>query len=445
MKRDENNRAARVAGETGPQQVADIRDRWWWVEPSVWTERMLTRLEQSGPKTKWFRLWDKVLAERTIQAAFEAVWRKQGAPGVDGQTVEQFDVEAGAELARLGEELRTRSYRRQPARRVWIPKPGTTERRPLGIPAVRDRTVEAALRKVLEPIFEHDFAESSYGFRPGRGCREAVKRVEELLGTGHVWCVDCDLKSYFDTIGHDRLMALVKERVVDGRVLALIEQCLKAGVLEELKGWQPTEQGTPQGAVISPLLANLYLNPLDQEMARRGWEMVRYADDLVVLCQSQEEAEEVLGYLRDWTGEAGLTLHPTKTQVVNALNEGFDFLGWHFQGRKKWPRKKSLQKLREKLRPLTKRTNGKSLNETIARLNPILRGWYGYFRHSTPSGLQGPDGWLRRRLRAMLRKREKRPGYGLSKANSRRWPNRWFAEQGLFSLEYGSCTYGQSH
>ena len=442
MKRDERNRAAKVAGEAGPQQAADIRDRWWWVEPSVWTERMLTRLEQSGPKTKWFRLWDKVLGERTLQAAFWAVWRNQGAPGVDGQTVKQFDEQNGTELARLREELRSRSYRRHPARRVWIPKPGTTERRPLGIPAVRDRTVEAALRKVVEPIFERDFAEQSYGFRPGRGCREAVKRVEELLRQGHDWCVDCDLKSYFDTIPHERLMALVKERVVDGSVLAVIEQCLKAGVLEELKGWQPTEEGTPQGAVISPLLANLYLNPLDQEMARRGWEMVRYADDFVVLCRSREEAEEVLDFLRGWTREAGLTLHPTKTQVVEVPGTGFDFLGWHFQGRKKWPRKKSLQKLQEKLRPLTKRNNGKSLGETIGRLNPILRGWYGYFRESTPSGLQGPDGWLRRRLRAMLRKREKRPGYGLSKADSQRWPNRWFAGQGLFSLEHGSRTYG---
>jgi RNA-directed DNA polymerase len=254
--------------------------------------------------------------------------------------------------------------------------------------------------------------------------------------------VDLDFKSYFDTIPHERLLGLVRQRVVDGSVLALLEQSLKAGVLEELQGWQPTERGTPQGAVISPMLANLYLNPLDHQMAQRGWEMVRYADDLIVLCRTQAEAEQALAYLRQWSQEAGLTLHPTKTRIVNAPTEGFDFLGWHFRGGKKWPRQKSLQKLQEKLRPLTRRTNGRSLGEIIAKANPILRGWHGYFRESHPTGLNGPDGWLRRRRRAMLRKREKRPGYGLSEADSRRWPNRWFAAQGLISLEYGSCAYG---
>jgi len=442
MTNDEINRAAAVTGNSPSPQAADTPDRWWWVEHSVWTDRMLTRLEQSEPSTQWFRLWDKVLSKRNLQAAFWAVWRNEGAPGVDGQTVKQFDEHAESELARLGEELRTKRYRRQPARRVWIPKPGTTEKRPLGIPAVRDRSVEAATRNVLEPIFEHDFAEHSYGFRPGRGCREAVGQVEELLSQGHVWCVDADLKSYFDTIPHERLMALVKQRIVDGSVLALLEQCLKAGVLEELRGWQPTERGTPQGAVISPLLANLYLNPLDHQVAERGWAMVRYADDFVVLCHTKEEAETVLAFLREWTSTAGLSLHPTKTRIVNAVTEGFDFLGWHFRGGRKWPRKKSLQKLQEKMRALTGRTNGPGLSEIIAKVNPILRGWHGYFRESHRTGLSGPDGWLRRRLRAMLRKREKRPGYGLSEADSRRWPNRWFAARGLFSLEHGSCSYG---
>ena len=442
MTNDETTRPAVVAGPTPPKQAGDSRPQWGWVEQAVWTERMLTRLETSEPTTVWYGLWDKVIAERNLQAAFWAVWRNAGAPGVDDQTVAQFGAQEMAQLAKLREELRTKRYRRQPARRVWLPKPGSTEQRPLGIPAVRDRTVEAALKHVLEPIFEHDFAEQSYGFRPGRGCREAVQRVEQLLSEGRTWCVDLDFKSYFDTIPQERLLGLVQERVVDGSVLALLAQSLKAGVLEELKGWQPTEKGTPQGAVISPLLANLYLNPLDHQMAGQGWEMVRYADDLVVLCRSREEAEQALAYLRRWAEEAGLTVHPTKTRIVNARSEGFDFLGWHFRGGKKWPRKKSLQKLQEKLRPLTRRTNGRSLGEIIARGNPILRGWHGYFRESHPTGLNGPDGWLRRRLRAMLRKREKRPGYGLSEADSRRWPNRWFAAQGLFSLEHGSCAYG---
>ena len=442
MTDDQKAGPARVTGPKQPKQAGDIHERWWWIEHGVWTERMLTRLEQSEPTTVWFGLWDKVISERNLQAGFWAVWRNGGAPGVDGQSVPQFQAQEQAELAQLREELRTQRYRRQAARRVWIPKPGTTEKRPLGIPAVRDRTVEAALKHVLEPIFERDFAQQSYGFRPGRGCREAVKRVEELLREGRAWCVDVDFKSYFDTIPHERLMQLVQQRIVDGKVLELLRQSLKAGVMEELKGWQPTERGTPQGAVISPILANLYLNPLDHQMEQQGWQMVRYADDLVMLCHSKEEAEQALANLRQWSEEAGLTVHPTKTRIVNVPHEGFDFLGWHFRGDRKWPRKKSLQKLQDKLRPLSGRTNGQSLSQILTQVNPILRGWYGYFRESYRTGLSGPDGWLRRRLRAMLRKREKRPSYGLSHNDSRRWPNRWFAAQGLFSLEHGSCTYG---
>ncbi len=431
-----------VTGTDQPKQAGEIRNRWWWIEHSVWTERMLTRLEQSEPTTVWFGLWDKVSSERNLQAAFWAVWRNDGAPGVDGQTVKQFEAQERAQLGQLRAQLLNGSYRRQPARRVWIPKPGTTDKRPLGIPAVRDRTVEAAVKHVLEPIFERDFAEHSYGFRPGRGCREAVQRVEELLRAGHAWCVDLDYQSYFDTIPQLRLLELVRRRVVDGKVLALLEQSLKAGVLEELKGWQPTTAGTPQGAVLSPLLSNLYLNPLDWHMAGQGWEMVRYADDLVVLCRTRAEAEHALEALRRWSQEAGLTVHPTKTRIVNVPEEGFDFLGWHFRGQRKWPRKKSLQKLQEKLRPWTGRNSGQSLGAIVAKVNPVLRGWHGYFQGSYRTGLSGPDGWLRRRLRALLRKREKRPGYGRSKADQQRWPNRWFAEHGLFSLEHGSCDYG---
>lgn len=298
MTEDQATGPATVTEPTPPQQAGEAQDQWWWVEPTVWTKRMLTRLAQSGPTTVWFRLWDKVIAKGNLQSAFWAVWRNDGAPGVDGQTVKQFSEQEAAELAKLREELRHQRYHRQPARRVWIPKPGSTEKRPLGIPGVRDRTVEAAMKNVLEPIFEHDFAEHSYGFRPGRGCLDAVKRVEELLSQGRAWCVELDFKGYFDTIPHERLLGLVRQRVVDGSVLALLEQSLKAGVLEELKGWQPTTCGTPQGAVISPLLANLYLNPLDHQMVRQGWAMVRYADDLVVLCQTKAEAEQALAYLR---------------------------------------------------------------------------------------------------------------------------------------------------
>lgn len=432
---------ASVTGATQTKQAGGNHDRWPWLKTGVWTERMLTRLEASEPTTVWFALWDKVWAPKNLQTAFWAVWRNKGAPGVDRQSVEQFDEHASAELARLSEELRSKRYRCLPAKRKWIPKPGTTELRPLGIPAVRDRTVQASMRHVLEPIFEKDFAESSHGFRPGRGCAEAVARIEELLSQGYTICVDADLKGYFDSIPQDRLMELIRQRVKDGNVLNLLEQFLKAGVMEEMKGWQPTEQGTPQGAVISPLLSNIYLNPLDHEMARRGWKIVRYADDFVVLCQTQEEAENVLNWLKEWTAQAGLTLHPTKTKLVDARTQGFDFLGWHFRNGKKWPRKKNVLKLREKLRPLTKRNNGRCMAAIVAKVNPILRGWRNYFREATPTSLSDVDGWLRRRLRAMLLKRKKTPGFGKSKADQKRWPIQWFAERGLYSLKYGSCSY----
>jgi RNA-directed DNA polymerase len=360
---------------------------------------------------------------------------------VDQQTVKQFEAQEQWELGRLREELRSGRYQPRPARRVWIPKMGSPEKRPLGIPVVRDRVVESALRNLLEPIFEQDFAPGSYGFRPGRGCREAVAEVERLLKAGNIWCVDADLKSYFDTIPHQRLMELIQKRVVDGSVLRLIEQYLKAGVMEQMKGWQPTEEGTPQGAVISPLLANIYLNPLDHQMAEQGWKMVRYADDFVVLCQSEEEAGRVMEYLRTWTQAAGLTLHPVKTRIVNASLEGFDFLGWTFRGAKKWPRKKSVLKLREKVRPWTQRSKGMSMAMIVARVNPVLRGWRGYFGNSPPTSLRDVDGWIRRRLRAMLRRRQGRQAFGLTQADHKQWPNRWFAKQRLYSLEHGTCEY----
>ena len=241
---------------------------------------MLTRLTSGEPADRvWFRLWDKTYAPANLASAFEKVWRNGGSAGADEQTVAHFGRRAEEELQRLHEQLRDGSFRPQPVRRAWIAKPGSKEKRPLGIPAVRDRIVQGALRHVLEPIFETDFAAQSYGFRPGRGAKDALRRVDTLLKAGHAWVVDADLKSYFDTIPHERLLALVKARVADGRVLALVESFLRAGVLEEAKGWRPTEWGTPQGGVISPLLANLYLNPLDHQVAGLGWEMVRYADD----------------------------------------------------------------------------------------------------------------------------------------------------------------------
>lgn len=432
----QNNEAKSAAVAAAPKQAEDTRAPWGWVERSVWTESMLTRLTSGESADRvWFSLLDKTYAPANLQSAFQKVWRNGGSAGADGQTVAHFERHAEAELQRLHEQLRAGTYRPQPVRRAWLPKPGSTERRPLGIPAVRDRIMQGALRHVLEPIFEADFAGHSYGFRPGRGAKDALRRVDTLLKAGHVWVVDADLKSYFDTIPHDRLLALVRARVADGRVLALVERFLRAGVMEEAKGWRPTECGTPQGGVISPLLANLYLDPLDHQMAAAGWEMVRYADDFVILCRTAAEAHAALAAVQAWVAEAGLTLHPEKTRIVDATQRGgFDFLGYHFERGMRWPREKSLKKLKERVWAKTLRTDGRSLRAIVADVNRTLRGWYEYFQHSKANVFASVDGYVRRRLRSLLEKRRGHARQGQGAAHQR-WPNEWFARRGLLSLK----------
>jgi RNA-directed DNA polymerase len=433
MRQTDEAKSATVAAT--PTQAEETRDRWWWVERTVWTERMLTRLASGEPANRvWFSLMDKTYSPANLRRAFEEVWQKGGCAGADGQTVAHFARQAEAELARMQGQLREGTYRVQPVRRAWIDKPGSQDKRPLGIPAVRDRIVQGALRHVLEPIFETEFAEHSYGFRPGRGAKDALRRVDTLLKAGHIWVVDADLKSYFDTIPHERLLALVKRRVADGRVLALAERFLRAGVMEEAKGWQPTECGTPQGGVISPLLANLYLNPLDHQMAQAGYEMVRYADDFVILGRSEAEARQALAAVAAWVAEAGLILHPEKTRVVDARQRGgFDFLGYHFERGMRWPRKKSLKKLKDRLRAKTSRLEGRSLEVIVADVNRSLRGWYGYFQHSKANVFASVDGFVRRRLRSLLQWRRDGRGKGKGQAHHR-WPNEWFAQRGLLCL-----------
>jgi RNA-directed DNA polymerase len=330
--------------------------------------------------------------------------------------------------------LQDGEYQPKPVQRVWIPKLGSKEMRPLGVPPVENRVVEMAVRNVVEPIFEHIFAEHSYGFRPGRGAKGALRRVAQLLHAGGCWVVDADLKGYFDSIPQDKLLAAVAEHVSDGEVLELIRRFLKQGVMESGKGWSPTETGTPQGAVISPLLANIYLNPLDHMMAARGWEMVRYADDFVILCKTQQEAQEALQTVRQWVEEAGLILHPTKTRIVDATQRGgFDFLGYHFERGMRWPRQKSLDKLKETIRQKTPRTKTGSMNIIIEDVNRTLRGWMGYFKHSIDNIFPPLDAWVRGRLRSIQRKRHKGSGRARGR-DHQRWPNAFFTELGLISL-----------
>ena len=426
------NRPASVPARD--KQAGDIYARWAWVEPEVWTERMLTALETGVKGNQWFSLMDKVCRLETLVLGWEKVQSNAGGSGVDGMTTRRFAKDCPRGLLALQEQLRQSVYQPQPVKRCWIPKPGTNETRPLGIPAVRDRIVQTALRLVIEPIFEHTFAAHSYGFRPGRGCKDALRRVQHLLDQGYTWVVDADLKRYFDTIPHARLMARVGERIADGRVLGLIQSYLKQGVMDGLKQYEAGEHGTPQGAVISPLLANVYLNPLDQLLARQGYEMVRYADDFVLLCRTQEAAETALACVQTWVQENGLTLHPDKTRIVDVTQPGgFDFLGYHFERGYRWPRKKSLLRWRERIRELTPRKYGDKLERCIAQLNQSLRGWFGYYQHSHRTTFPSMDAYVRGRLRAILRKRQGRPGRARG-CDHQRWPNHYFTALGLFSL-----------
>jgi RNA-directed DNA polymerase len=394
---------------------------------------MLTTLEKGVKGGKWFSLIDKVYALANLRAGFEKVKANRGAAGVDHQTIEMFGARLGENLEKLSRWMREGNYRPQAIRRQWIPKLGSKEKRPLGIPTVRDRVVQAALLNVLEPIFEREYAEQSYGFRPNRGCKDALRRVDELLKRGYTWVVDADLKSYFDTIPHELLMGRVEEKVSDGAVIKLLKGYLKQDVMEAMGRWTP-EGGTPQGAIISPMLSNIYLNPLDHEMEQQGIEMVRYADDFVILRRSEAEAEKALELVRQWTANAGLQLHPDKTRIVDATQEGgFDFLGYHFERNMKWPRKKSLQKYKDTIRAKTKRTNGYSLQTIIENVNRTSRGWFEYFKHSHRTTFSPLDKWLRMRLRSILRKRAKRRGRGRGR-DHQRWPNAFFSEHGLFSL-----------
>jgi RNA-directed DNA polymerase len=301
--------------------------------------------------------------------------------------------------------------------------------------------VQTALVNVIAPIFEHTFHDRSFGFRRGRGPRNALQCIEQLLNAGNVFVVDVDLKSYFDTIPKDKLFEIVKTKISDGALLRLIRKYLDQSVTSELATWTP-ETGVPQGAVLSPLLANAYLNPLDHLMAESGFEMVRYADDMVVLCKTLEEAQQAMQLLQDWTTKAGLTLHPTKTRIVDFRVKSFGFLGYSFRGRFRFPRDKNNKRIKDKIRELTKRTDGTSLESIVNRLNPMLQGWFNYFRYCFWNIFDDYDGYIRNRLRSIQVKRHRRNPKRLTR--TQRWPNSFFFELGLFSLREAHVRFVQS-
>jgi RNA-directed DNA polymerase len=417
--------------------------QWAWVDRDIWTERMLAALGNGVKGHKWFSLIDKVYRPSTLQAAWQQVKANKGAAGIDRQSIEGFAAHEQVYLSELAKDLEQGKYRPQAVRRVDIPKAGG-KTRPLGIPTVKDRIVQTAVKRVIEPIFEREFLPMSYGFRPGKSCKDALREVDGYLKEGYTHVVDADLRCYFDSIGHDLLTKRIEAHISDGRLLDLLANWLQQDIVGELERWTPTA-GTPQGAVISPLLANLYLHPLDVKMSKLGYRMVRYADDFVILCQTASQAQAALDEVKVWVEENGLSLHPDKTQVGDCLvgGQGFEFLGYRFEAGRRWVRDKSLRHFKDKVREKTHRTRGDSLRSIIEDLSPMIRGWFGYFKHAQRTTFQPLDGFIRRRLRAILRKQEKRPGVGRCHDDNRRWPNAYFAELGLFTMAQARTSASQ--
>lgn len=407
----------------------------------------------------YYSLYDRLLHVGALARAFAKVRSAKGAPGVDGQSVAAFEDNLVDEVHRLAHELRTKTYRPLPVKRVTIPKPGGGERH-LGIPAVRDRVVQQALLNILQPIFDPEFHPSSYGYRPGRSCQQAVAKATLFIRQYDlVHVVDMDLSKCFDRLDHDWIVTSVRRRVRDGSILNLIKMFLTSGVMVE-GNWEATAVGSPQGGVISPLLANIYLDAFDQEMKRRGHRIVRYADDILILCRSQSaahHAREVAGSILE--GDLRLKVNAEKTHVVTA-SQGVKFLGVMIFPSRIAIQAKKVVGFKEKVKGITRRNSPVNLEKVIADLNPVLRGFANYFRMANCKTLLGDMmAWIRRRLRAKqlalwkepgrLHRRLRQLGYqgDFDKIRMQSWrnsrsplasyamPNKWLAELGLFDLK----------
>jgi RNA-directed DNA polymerase len=423
-----------VSEQTRQEIETQTPQKWLWVEAAVWTVRMLAALVNGVKGGKWFSLMDKIYAERTLQIAWQRVKRNRGAAGIDRISIERFEGQAEQYLQELHDQLETGTFQPQAVKRVNIPK-ASGGTRPLGIPTVKDRVVQMAIKLVIEPIFEHTFRDSSHGFRPERGCKDALREVDTWLKAGYHGVVDADIKGYFDHISHELMMSKVEHYIADKRLLSLLEAYLKQDIMTECASWKPS-QGTPQGAVLSPLLANIYLNELDHLIGEQ-YRMVRYADDFVILTTSETDAENALTEVRKWMASHHLELHPDKTRIVNETDHpnGFDFLGYTFKKGMRLVRKKSLKAMRDKIKLHTRRSQGVGITTVIDRLNPILRGWFNNFKHVKKGELKAMDGFVRRRLRSILRKYQKKGGgTGRNIQDHQQWTNAYFASLGLFTM-----------
>ena len=358
----------------------------------------------------WYSLYGRMLSRRALCSAFFKVKSAKGAAGVDGQSVKEFAESLDINLDRLLSELRVKSYQPQPVRGVEIPKDNGGVRL-LGIPAVRDRVVQQALLDILQPIFDPDFHPSSYGYRPRRSCHHAITKATMFIRQyGRKWVVDMDLSKCFDTLAHDLILSSISRRIKDGSILGLLQKILKSGVMTN-EGWQASEIGSPQGGVISPLIANIYLDKFDQFMKERGHRIVRYADDILILCSSKSASQNALKqasrFLED---ELLLTVNREKTHICHSWN-GVKFLGVSIHSGYTSIQPAKIRLFKEKVKKLTRRNGGKNLRRIMDDLDPILRGFAFYFRIANcKSVLVDVAAWVRRRLRAIQMKLWKKAG-----------------------------------
>ena len=358
-------------------------------------------------KRKWYSLYDKVYTEENLKKAWDKVRRNKGAGGIDRVDIATFSKGEENNLREIHRLLKAKKYKPTELKRTYIPK-SKTEKRPLGIPTIKDRIVQQALLNILEPIFEVKFHNDSYGFRPYRSAHQAIKEVKKSISEGKEWIVEVDIRKYFDTVRHEILLEKLNEEVSDGSVLKLIKSFLRSGVMEEGVKIQ-TEEGTPQGGVISPILANIYLNEFDWQMSDEGYKVVRYADDLVVMCSDKEEAIKAYEKIQEIVEDKlKLKIHEGKTRILNHRDERFEFLGFSFHWKYLLIRKKSLEKFKDKVREVTRRQQPRNVKEVIQRLNYVLRGFANYFRiGNVKYTMRDLDGWVRMRIRCFIEKRKR--------------------------------------